>query len=298
MIVGTTGSVWRLLRWQLRSVVLFGVAATVVVVLHQVLGLKWVRIPPLPVAVVGGALGIFVSFRTNASYARWWEGRQLWGRLVNNSRVFCTQILTYVPGDDVQRTLIDRHILYVHVLRCLLRDEDPWVDAEVLRFSTAEQRAELAVEGNAPHALLHAQHALLAKLADERALSELRLDALDRTMAALLDVQGGCERIKRTPMPRTYGLFSQELARAYGILFPLAIVADTSYATIPINIVVCLAFVMISEVGRILEDPFTMFFNGLPLSALSRTIENNLRARRGERDLEPMLKPDERGILM
>jgi putative membrane protein len=55
---------------------------------------------------------------------------------------------------------------------------------------------------------------------------------------------------------------------------------------------------MISEVGRVLEDPFTMFFNGLPLSALSRTIENNLRQRLGDTNLEPMLQPDNRGVLM
>lgn len=293
MIVGTRGSVWGLLRWQLRSVLLFGIAASLVVLLHTVLGVRWLKLPPIPVAVVGGALGIFVSFRTNAAYARWWEGRQLWGRLVNTSRVFATQVLTYLPASDTQRALIERQILYVHVLRCLLREQDPWVDPEVLRFSTAEERAELARESNATHAILHKQHATITPISPE-----LRLEAFDRTLNALLDVQGGCERIKRTPMPRIYGLFSEQLARAYGVLFPLAIVAETSYATIPINILVCIAFVMISEVGRVLEDPFTLFFNGLPLSALSRTIENNLRQRLGDTALEPMLQPDDRGVLM
>ena len=65
---------------------LFAVSATIVWALYGPLGYRWLKMPPIPVAVVGGALGIFVSFRTNAAYARWWEGRQLWGRLVNNSR--------------------------------------------------------------------------------------------------------------------------------------------------------------------------------------------------------------------
>jgi ion channel-forming bestrophin family protein len=67
---------------------------------------------------------------------------------------------------------------------------------------------------------------------------------------------------------------------------------------VPLSFMVCLAFTLINEVGRVLEDPFTTFWPALPLSALSRTIEVNLRQRLGEEDLPPMLQPDDRGILM
>jgi putative membrane protein len=286
VIVGTNGSIFRLLLWQWRAVVLFAVSGTAIAVAHYFV--PWLKMPSMPVAVVGGALGIFVSFRTNAAYARWWEGRQLWGRLINNSRMFATQVLAYVP--DKQRLLIERHILYVHVLRCLLREQDPWADVDVQRFAGDFPRR---AESNLTHAILHEQHMEVA-----RQLEHHKLDALDRTFAQLLDVQGGCERIKRTPMPRIYGMFSEQLIKAYGFLFPLSIIADMGWATIPINVLVCTAFMMISEVGRVLEDPFTMFFNGLPLSALSRTIENNLRQRLGDTNLEPMLQPNNRGVLM
>jgi len=145
MIVGK-GSVWGLVVWQMRAVALFAISATAVVGLHVVLRWQWLRIPALPIAVVGGALGIFVSFRTNAAYTRWWEGRQLWGRLVNNSRMFATQVLTYLPESAPRRALVYRQILYVHVLRCLLRDQDPWVDGEVVRFTSEEEREALARE--------------------------------------------------------------------------------------------------------------------------------------------------------
>ena len=127
MIVGTNGSIFRLLLWQWRAVVLFAVSGTAIAVAHHFV--PWLKMPPMPVAVVGGALGIFVSFRTNAAYARWWEGRQLWGRLINNSRMFATQVLAYVP--DKQRLLIERHILYVHVLQFTSADE---VRAEIWRL--------------------------------------------------------------------------------------------------------------------------------------------------------------------
>jgi putative membrane protein len=304
MMVSNRGSLLGLVRWQQHSVVLFAATAGLVVALRELLGWEWLAIPAVPVAVIGGALGIFVSFRTNAAYARWWEGRQLWGRLINLSRMFVSQVTTYLPrGEDgaespLSRELVLRHVLYVHVLRCLLRDQDPWSDEDVRRFSTEAQRAALAKETNATHALLHAQLEAVTREADEGRLTPLRLDALDRTIGGLLDVQGGCERIKRTPMPRGYGFFADQLVRLFGILFPLAIVDELWILVIPLNVLVCLSFMMISEVGRVLEDPFTMFWNGLPLSALSRTIESNLRQRIGERDVLPMLKPDADGILM
>jgi len=75
-------------------------------------------------------------------------------------------------------------------------------------------------------------------------------------------------------------------------------VRDLGWFTIPMNLLVCLSFALISEAGRVLEDPFTMFFNGLPLSAMSKTIEVNLRQRLGETDVPAIPKPDARGILM
>lgn len=303
MIVGNRGSLLTLLRWQQRSVLLFVSTAAVVIALRELLGLRWLQIPPVPVAVVGGALGIFVSFRTNAAYARWWEGRQLWGRLVNTSRAFATQVLAYLESPDgqpsaLQRQLIEKQILYVHVLRCLLREQSPWDDEDVKRFTTPEERAELARESNATHAIAHAQHVAIAREAREGRLGAVQLDAFDRSIASLLEVQGGCERIKKTPMPRGYSFFTEQLIRIYSVIFPLAIAQEMWVMTIPVNVLVCISFLMISEVGRVLEDPFTLFYNGLPLAALSRTIENNLRQRLGDAELLPMSKPDANGILM
>ena len=79
---------------------------------------------------------------------------------------------------------------------------------------------------------------------------------------------------------------------------PLGLVKDLGWGAVPVTFLVCMAFLMINEVGRVLEDPFTMFWPALPLSALSKTIEINLRERLGETELPPMPVQDERGILM
>ncbi|HEU4404495.1 MAG TPA: bestrophin family ion channel [Polyangiaceae bacterium] len=301
MMVSNRGSVLALLAWQWRAVTAFVAAGVAVLIVH-----RWVwpgaKIPSLPLGIVGGALGIFVSFRTNSAYARWWEGRQLWGRLVNASRTLCSQALAYLPAEGEGRalaaTVVRRHIAYVHALRAVLRTQDLMADPDVRPFLAPAEYARLATESNANHALVHENYAALALAARKGWVDGHQLRAFDETLRTILDVQGGCERIKKTPMPRGYAFIAERLILAFSMLLPLATVEDLGAWVVPVNVLVCLAFSLISEAGRVLEDPFTLFWNGLPLTALSRTIEVNLRQRLGETDLPPIPGPNEKGVLM
>lgn len=300
MMVSNKGSVLRLLYWQWRSAVLFTVAAVAAVLVWKfVPALHWLVLPMPPLAVVGAALGIFVSFRTNSAYDRWWEGRKLWGRMVNVSRHFGTQVIHYLPADapELKQRIVHRHAAYVHALRCLLRQQDPLADADFVR-TLPDDPERYRGQSNITHAILHQQAAELVELVDARRLSELRMQLLDRSLEEMLGVQGGCERIKKTPMPRGYGFIAERLIAAYGVLFPLALVSELEWMIVPINVLVCLSFTLISEAGRVLEDPFTMFWNGLPLEHLSKTIERNLGERLGDESLVEVPGVDERGILM
>jgi putative membrane protein len=302
MMVANQGT-WRgLLRWQGRKVLTFAACALAVTAAHEAHRVLPVpplfQLPHLPVQVLGVAIAFFVSFRSNAGYDRWWEGRKLWGKLVNTSRHWATQVLTWVGDRALAERLVRRQIAYVHLLRSTLRGEDPRVDPDVQAWLLPEERAALPRWTSPTHALLHAQAQDLAALADRQQLHELRLQRLDGTLDDLLDVQGGCERIKKTPIPRGYGYIGEQLILLYAVLLPLALVHALGWLTVPVCTLICLAFALISEAGRVLEDPFTTFWNGLPLSALSRTIERDLRDRLGEGDLPPPLQPDQDGILM
>ncbi len=307
MMVSNKSSFMRLLVWQWKSVGIFFVLSGLVYLNWRYTMVPHIKLPTLPVSVIGAAIGIFVSFRTNSCYDRWWEGRKLWGRMINSSRHFCTQVLTYVDGgmdpkgpNELQRTIVRRHIAYVHTLRCLLRKQSPVQDEHVRAFLSPKELEAVAIESNATHALLHLQQRDLSKATDDQRLDGLRLQSLDRTIAAFLDIQGGCERIKKTPFPRGYEFIAKRLIMGFAILMPFALLDDLGWLAIPITVLICLGFELISEAGRVLEDPFTMFWNGLPLSAISRGIERNLRQRLGEdaSDLPPALTPDEKGILM
>ena len=323
MIVSAKGSVFRLLQWQWKLASLFVIVAAMECVCVLVFDQTWMRLPSLPLIVVGAALGIFVSFRTNSAYDRWWEGRMLWGKLVNDSRHWSNQVKHYIlnrsslppppEGESslgrtsistkasysaLQRRLIRRHAAYVHALRCSLREEAFFQDEDIKRLLGEEEREQLRGKLNVNHALLEMQLGDLNSAAEKQLLNEFRLQSMDRTLASLLDVQGGCERIKKTPMPRGYGFIATRLTIYFGCLFPLAVIEELGWVTIPVNLLVSLSFALISEAGRVLEDPFTTYWNGLPLHQLSRMIEVNIRQVFEEETLPEVPKPSSRGILM
>jgi len=286
--------------WQWKFTAFFVLASLAVTAAVEIWDLTFLELPTLPLAVVGAALGIFVSFRTNQAYDRWWEGRKLWGRMINESRHWASQATNYVDTDDDKRNLVHRHAAYVHALRSLLRKQDPFEDESFqARIDVVgDDVDQLRQESNLTHALLDRQFSQLVALNGAGGLNDLRMQSMDKTLRELVNIQGGCERIKKTPMPPLYGLLANRLVEFYSVLFPLAVVDALGWWTIPVTLLVCTAFSLIAEAGRVLEDPFTMFLNGLPLSSISRMIEVNTRQRLGETDLPPMLTPSERGVLM
>jgi putative membrane protein len=303
MFVDYHRSVLTLLGWQWRAVVLYGAIATIVVALDRFTGLPWFEIPGVPLSVLGAAIGIFVSFRTNSCYDRWWEGRRLWGQLVNTSRLFASQVLEYVGSSRpetraMQEEIVRRHIAYVHTLRCTLRAEDPTVDADVGRYLDAAELAALADEPNPNHAILHRQMRAIAKLVRAGAVDGWTLQLLDRSITTLLDVQGGCERIKKTPFPQSYGFVATQLIAVFSALLPLGIVASAGWFAIPVTVIVCLGFRLIDEVGDALEDPFTMAPLSLPLNAIATTIDIDLCKRIGEGEVPDAPSADAEGVLM
>jgi putative membrane protein len=200
----------------------------------------------------------------------------------------------------LQVELIRRQIAYVHSLRVLLRQQDLRADPELRRFVAEAELGALAAGSSPTHSLQQRNLELLAGEVAAGRLSELRMQKFDDTVRALLDVQGGCERIKKTPFPKGYGFIAERLIQGYGVLLPLGLVGgiENDWIAIPLTVLVCLSFSLISEVGRVLEDPFTMFWPALPLSALATTIEINLRERLGEEGLPALPVANERGVLM
>ena len=202
---------------------------------------------------------------------------------MNVSRHFSHQVLEYVRGSDpaaitaLQREVVDRHVTYVHALRCMLRRQDPFADANVQRLSSEADRAAVRDSTNVPAALLELNRRRMVDAADSGWLGEERLRAMDASFAEMLAVQGGCERILLTPIPVTYVYFASRIVMWYGALLPFGMVGELGLLTLLVAPLVSMVFVLIDETGRLIQEPFSTGVFGLPLSALSTTIERNVR---------------------
>ncbi len=283
-------------KWRILGVAIVSVVVTVLEV-----KLDWhPNLTRLPFQLVGVALGIFLGFRNNASYDRWWEGRKLWGALVNTSRSCARQVLTLLgpqPGEPapatdlaaLHRELVYRVIAFVHALRLALRDDQDL--SELGEFLPREEVDALANERNRPFAINQGTGERLQKAWRTGLLHPMHLSVLEGSLTALTDIQGACERIKSTPIPFSYTTLIHRITAVYCYALPFGVVDAVGIYTPFVCIIVSYAFFGLDVVGEEIEMPFGRDYNDLPLRAISRMIEVNLRQRLGEDDLPPLLTP-------
>jgi len=265
-----------------------------ITVLFVVFNQAWVSVDALPMPLIGTAVAVLVTIRNNIAYARWWEARQLWGGVVNNSRTLARQARLYLPGAAAATVLVRLQVAYGHALRCHLRKQEPWT--RIADFVAPEILARLRQSSNVPEALLGEIANHLAALGRAGTLDTVALAAFDTTLAALANMQGGVERIKNTPLSRQYSVFPNIFLHVFCLLLPLAMVADLRLGTPLGSALVGLLFLLLDRVGADLENPFENSIHDVPLTAITRTIEINLREGLGQTDLPPPLKP-RKGVL-
>jgi ion channel-forming bestrophin family protein len=268
--------------------------------LYQRYSLQWLELTITPFQLVGIALSIFLGFRNSSCYERWWEGRKLWGRLVNTSRSYSRQVLTLVRGDgpevaELQRELVDRMVAYVHALRLHLREQDSW--DEVTPFLPEGERDALREQRNEPYWILHRMGEQHRTAMDRGWIDRFHLPVLEASLTDLMDIQGGCERIKNTPVPLSYTELTHRIVAIYVLFLPFGVINTAGPLTPIVVIMVAFCFLGLDAVGSQIENPFEEDANDLPLAQLSRMIENDLRQRMGQADLRPDIRP-EKGILL
>lgn len=270
--------IWPQVSRRLCFLFLFDVTVSL---LYSTCGVAWIALPALPLAMMGAALSLFLAFRNNSAYDRWWEARTLWGSLVNNSRTIARQALTLVdseaeppPGD-----LVHFQIAYVHALRCHLRRQNPFPELEAVL--PPDSVAQLRPERNVPAALLLMMSRTVRRWFDAGRLDSIRLVRLDETLAELCNIQGACERIKNTPLPRQYEYFPRVMVGVYCLLLPLGLVAGLGLLTPIASTALSFLFISLESIGRDLEGPFENTVHDTPMSTLSRMIEINLRQNLG-----------------
>jgi putative membrane protein len=267
----------------------------------------------LPFTLVSLALAVVLGFRNNTGYDRFWEGRKLWGRLVNDARSFARLVLNVIEVDAVggdsakldpteverlQHELVYLTMGYVHSLRLHLRKQVDDCLSELAPFMKSDALEDLRVQHNVPLKILQLMSEYVQRARRAAILRNRDVHLLENLLTDVCDVQGGCERIKNTPIPWSYTVLIHSLVAAYCLALPFGLIATTKLATPIVVVMISYAFLGLDAVGDELEDPFGTDMNDLPLSTLSRMIEVNLRQLLGETDLPAFIQPDTDRVAM
>lgn len=263
-------------------------------------------IPGALVGLLGTSLALFMGFRINSAYDRWWEARKIWGQIVNDSRTLVRQTFAFTSGKFHQpehREAIDRHrhriarrqIAWCYALSRSLRHQDPLLDLPPLLGTEALE--SLRGKVNVPNVLLQEHSQEIAALFHRGYIDAWQHQNLDHTVVSLCDCMGKCERIKNTVFPTQYSLFLHIFILFFVLLVPHSLTDIIGPLTIPFTGLVTFLFVMIESLEVLLQNPFENLPNDTPMTALSRTIEIDIRQQMGEQELPPKLEPV-KGVLM
>ena len=283
-----------------RTLFVTGLSSLVTIAYETVPQLRY-SLTATPFALIGLPLGIFLGFRNNAAYDRFWEGRKLWGALVNTARTLARQIQTLVvaPAAEAEEArafrldFIHFEIAYFHALRHHLRDNKPW--DSLSHVLPAEQVEPLRTHDNIPIFMIEEMARKLLVAREKGWVNPLHVNTFEISFTALCDLQGGCERIKLTPIPYSYTVLLHRIVAFFCLLLPFGLCDSIRYATPLVVLAVSYCFFGLDAVGDELEQPFGLDVNDLPLKAICRTIERNLRESLGEQ-LPPAVQP-KKGVL-
>lgn len=238
-----------------------------------------VALPPLAHTLIGVALGLLLVFRTNASFGRFVEARELLGRLVNHSRDLARQIATYLedhPGRAAQQADAQRWIgAFYRLLVLNLRDErDLTPLAERL---TPEERNTLEpLRSRAPVVASWIGRSMADAVRAGR-LEREHMRGIDTNLGAMIAALGGCERIRRTPVPFAYAQHIKVFVVLFCYTVPFAMAATMQGYTPVASAVLAFALLGIDEIGVEIEDPFGTDPNDLPMERIGDTIDLSTR---------------------
>ncbi|WP_322011160.1 bestrophin family protein [Paraburkholderia sp. J12] len=230
-----------------------------------------------PFTLCGVALTIFLAFRNNASYERYWEARRHWGNVLIAARTLASQVRQYVPANAAHFD----HFSFVRLLAAFactlkhqLRSTDP--SADLTRLLGKTQASIYRNRVFAPIVLLDEARRRLAVLNRAAVLSDTQLWMMDKQLDDLGASAGACERIHATPIPFAYGVLLHRTVYAYCGLLPFGLIDSIGFATPLICVFVSYTLLALEAIASEISEPFSRSPNSLALDAMTRTIERSL----------------------
>lgn len=321
--------------WTRRNIYKALLISVIPTVLYQGLGLKWLALPWTVVALLGTATAFTVGFKNTQTYNRAWEARQIWGAILNTSRMWGVMCRDFFDNKEVTKLLVYRHFAWLTAFRYQMRESRAWENSgksysiEYQQFYTIpEKETKLEVElekylsaaelqlilsaKNKTVQLLSLQSSTLKQLLENKEIDTLKFLELERMIKEFYEHQGKSERIKNFPYPRQFASSNTYFIRLFSIMLPFGMLKEFDklndtvdgimkgnmvWLVIPFSIVISWFFTTLDQIGEGTENPFEGSANDIPISQMSRNIERDMREILGETELPAPLQPKNNIIL-
>ncbi len=249
------------LRWTRRHIFIFLLVAAIPVVMFDVLRMKWLHVPWLPIGVLGIAVAFIISFKNNASYDRLWEARKIWGGIVNASRSWTIMVKDFISNEHaknplssnelraIHQELVHRHVAWLTALRYQMRKDKPWemhlktsrsnrefresqytvhedvypIEEAIDPYISQEEKQEIFAKGNWASQLLGKQSTRLRELLEKGLIEDFRHMEMTNMLVEFYTLQGKSERIKNFPYPRQFATLNYIFVWIFILLLPFGI---------------------------------------------------------------------------
>ena len=273
------GYVFGKVKIELLMIFLYSLA---IAVIHEWFLKLPISIPLAVPTILGTVISLLLGFRSNQAYDRWWEARQVWGAIVNDSRTLARQVLAFTESqyeeDEVhqmRQRMVRRQIAWCYALGQSLRRMNPTGGLD--KFLSRRELESLSRFNNVPMALLD-QHARdLRRGLDEGYINRYQQIELDRTLTRLCDNMGKCERIKNTVFPSTYSLYIHFSLLLFISMLPFGVIEHFGFLEVPLVVSISACFLLIEKMAIHLQDPFENKPTDTPMTAIAGTVEKDLR---------------------
>eukprot|EP00966_Prymnesium_polylepis_P062826 1458233-Prymnesium_polylepis.1 len=230
------------------------------------------------ITAVGTCLFFLLVFRNNSSYERWWEGRKLWGSLINRTRDLARQSIAYMGDDSHVDSMVRYTIAFAVAMKRHLRVERELSELIEKGVLTQEQCEEIQQSGK--HMPLFVLEKLSTTIRSSRKAgltTDIEAMTLDANLTKFEDDLGACERILKTKMPFAYIVHLRTFMLVWLLVLPFVLLAKVQWGTVPLSFAIFYAIVGVEMIGVEIENPFGHDFNDLPLDSITNdTIANNL----------------------
>ena len=223
--------------------------------------------------LLGFVLSMLLVFRTNTAYDRWWEGRKLLGKMVNDSRNLAIKLHAILPEEDKEnRDFFKTYLCFFpHLLSRHLSKQ-----STKMELAQDQQHTEVEQLPHPPNALIWRIRNQVQKLYREGVITGDQLIILDTQLSGFLDVCGGCERIKNTPIPYSYSSFTKKFIVIYVITLPIAYTMSIGYMMTFLTVFVFYVLMSLEVLAEEIEEPFNNEENDLPMELIAQNIERNI----------------------